>query len=462
MNRFFQPAPPNHDAANSFGSGRYYARLSQVEVMNEEGEVRWQFDGFDADWFDEDANPNTIRATQSFLETAELYIIEVAFRQPHANFMPLGQIDEFGEAREDSDWVEIVTQEGPPVATDEWPLAAIYSSTEAAGVVRRIYQITECQVKTKRLLDLTGDIGAQEADAADIQQALAWFNASLLDFVSVYDVGQGNAIGLCGDGGGVKAYFDLGKGMYGNSTSYPAGLRNFCFCKSPVIILSHWDADHWGAAAGHPSALAATWIVPGQLLPPTHAAFASSILGARGKILVMGKSLSSVQCGQLRLERCTGSGRNHSGLALVISETLRGTGKQMLLPGDARYPVIPSFGTGPMYPTYFSAVVPHHGADMRNPAAPTCRGSPSSRLVYSYGVPNLYHHPKMTTRLDHQATGWTDPMVTPGAAPDVRETPDRTTSLSGLGHVLLKWIIPAARPSISCRGTSCDLGPEQL
>src|SRR6476661_7438787 len=97
----------------------------------------------------------------------------------------------------------------------------------------------------------------------------------------------------------------------------------------------------------------------------------------------------------------------------------------MLFPGAARYPVVPSFN-----PTrYLSAVAPHHGADMRNRRVPASPHQSPSRLVYSYGQPNTFSHPRLITRTDHHAAGWIDRTLAPGVRPyEVYETAHRSAS----------------------------------
>jgi len=255
----------------------------------------------------------------------------------------------------------------------------------------------------------------------------------------------------------VEAYFDLGGGVLANAGTFPSSLQQFCFTKQPPVILSHWDFDHWSSANRDTSSLNSTWIAPRQSVGPSHAALMASIMKT-GRLLLLPAGFPAAWRGQLFLERCTGSGRNHSGIALTLSEMPAGGGEKMLFPGDARYSCLPSYSS---QQSYLSAVVPHHGADMRNRTVPYCPKQSQSRLVYSFGAGNTFSHPRMITRQDHDAAGWRDPLVTPGAPSyEVRETAYRIPSPRG--HVLLGWNTHLTPPPLPCGAAFCQLQARQL
>jgi hypothetical protein len=54
-------------------------------------------------------------------------------------------------------------------------------------------------------------------------------------------------------------YADLGGGVIGHATSFPADFKRLCL--TPTIVLSHWDWDHWSSAGRFPAAQTMTWIV---------------------------------------------------------------------------------------------------------------------------------------------------------------------------------------------------------
>jgi hypothetical protein len=60
------------------------------------------------------------------------------------------------------------------------------------------------------------------------------------EYLAVYDVGQGEAVGLV-QNRTVRCYFDFGGGVAGNRKTFPKRIKQFCLCGRPPIILSHWD-----------------------------------------------------------------------------------------------------------------------------------------------------------------------------------------------------------------------------
>jgi hypothetical protein len=291
-----------------------------------------------------------------------------------------------------------------------------------------------------------------------VDAALAGVAGTQIEWAVVYDIGQGNAIGLCNEKGSVEAYSDLGGGVLGHAGTFPTALKNFCFTKTPPIILSHWDFDHWSSANRDPQSLQLTWIAPRQSVGPTHVALMTSIISAGGRLLLVPNTLPAKWRGQLYLELCAGKGRNHSGIALTLSQKAKGEGALMLFPGDARYPALPSFTATN---DYLCVVAPHHGGDMRNRNVPYCANQPVSRLAYSYGQPNTYGHPAKVTRTDHDQAGWHDWAVSPGVKPRyVRETVDRASGQPG--HILLSWLICTTPPPLPCGGSYCQLQAQQL
>lgn len=226
----------------------------------------------------------------------------------------------------------------------------------------------------------------------------------------VLDIGQGSASAIVCKCGLPIYYFDVGCGVYRNAKTTP-GLVQFCVCDEPVVILSHWDADHWAGALRDPDLLKMTWIAPRQSIGPRHTVFASSVLAAGGNILIFPSSLPKFSWGgrqKLELRRCLGAStdRNGSGLALVIEN--RSVRRGWLLTGDAPYDLIP----GPLPSDLAAVVVPHHGADMGPSSVPPVRTARRySRLLYSFGPGNKHgksgiSHPTSSAVNAHTARAW--------------------------------------------------------
>lgn len=223
------------------------------------------------------------------------------------------------------------------------------------------------------------------------------------------DVGQGSSVSLMG-AHGTQYYFDVGCGVYANRKTRPS-LLQFCGCADPVVLLSHWDKDHWAAATLDHSLLKRNWIVPRQLgLPAGHIAFANTILKSGGNILVVPRQFKPLKWSSgsqdFELVSCTGKSRNGSGLALHVTDQV--SGQSWMLTGDAGYGEIPA-----PHPTNVAALtVPHHGADMTTlGSAPPPSSQPYRRAAYSFGPGNkngktTVQHPVVASVNDHHGKGW--------------------------------------------------------
>jgi hypothetical protein len=376
-----------------------------------------------------------------------------------------GQYDAFktiqsadNEDYEPGDWflITVSLTEGRVPIEGEIPIF-IYSNLYLDGILATLKDIARPDPETsKRLNSTVSTSHIPDAEDPDVDSVL--HGVGSINHAVVYDVGQGNAIGFCNSHHIVQAYLDLGGGVTRNAFTFPGTLKNFCFSKAPPIILTHWDFDHWSSAHRDPKSLNSTWIAPRQSVGPTHVALMASIMKAGGRLLLLSATFPAGWRNQMYMERCTGIGRNHSGVALTLSEKPKGAGQLMLFPGDARYEYIPSFAKTKHY---LSVVAPHHGGDMKKRLAPACPSLPASRLVYSFGAGNSFHHPRSVTRTDHHSQGWNDPTVALGAPSyEVRETAYRLRS--PLGHVLLGWTTYAESPPLPCGRRMCQLDAQQL
>ncbi len=449
------------------GSGRYYARLSQVESLSEDPEVGypavWVFEAFDAQWFDQNPLPASPEGLGDYYVRARLFVLEVTVHFPrHPLLQSLKPVVHAADADDEpTDWFAFQTTPvgGRALTEGEIPLT-IYPNLYLAGIPAVLAEAAMVPPERAALLSRavsTTHIG--DATEPQVAGALTRIVGTGVDWAVVYDVGQGNAIGLCEPGGSVGAYFDFGGGVNANAGTFPAGLTHFCFTQQPPIILSHWDFDHWSSANRDRRALHMTWIAPRQSVGPTQIALMTAIR-ARGTLLLLPPGFPPQRYGQLYLELCTGRGRNHSGIALTLSEDDTGGGNLMLFPGDARYTFIPSFPNPPTA-KYLSVAVPHHGGDMHNRIVPGCPLLPPSRLVYSYGAGNTFGHPRPITRNDHYAAGWRDPARGHAITHEVRETANRGAS-KPFGHVLLGWTPHATAPALACGPIPCQLQAHQL
>ncbi|MFT4468828.1 hypothetical protein ACMX2H_02865 [Arthrobacter sulfonylureivorans] len=222
--------------------------------------------------------------------------------------------------------------------------------------------------------------------------------------VIVHDVGQGSANALFDSSGKAVVYFDVGRG--GKGTSAPVNL-DLCDCSTPLVLLSHWDRDHWAAAKdGKQGLLKSCWVVPSQKIAGTHAKFAALILQQGGSIFVVkrsskpGKDLPYGQ--RIYLKYGKGADRNNSGLTLTLTCAISCPSHTMFFPGDARYDMCEE-------PPHKVAllVASHHGADPGGTSnLPRPASGRRSRLVYSFGPKNGYKHPFKKALTAHGSQGW--------------------------------------------------------
>ncbi|MBO9506901.1 MULTISPECIES: hypothetical protein [unclassified Thalassospira] len=287
----------------------------------------------------------------------------------------------------------------------------------------------------------------KDATVSDIKKTLNP-SCNSVEGVAVYDVGQGNCNALLRNvySPAPTLYFDFGGGALANQSTFPTKLRHFCKSLKQPVILSHWDWDHWSSAQRDSGILQHTWIVPRQTLGAVHRTLAANI-DSKGKLLIYPNNIGSIRVGSVELIKCQGRGRNHSGLALIATHQI--LDRRILLPGDARYNVIPNCLSRAI--TAFTALVaPHHGADMRFRRVPGPDYCGFNRIVYSYGPQNTFYHPRQITIDRHKDEDWDHKLETAEA---------RKRSPTQLGHLLLTFdnsYVPNTRLFPPCGG-NCQL-----
>lgn len=257
------------------------------------------------------------------------------------------------------------------------------------------------------------------------------------EFITVYNVGQGNCNAICNSRSMPLFYFDLGGGCYANKKTYNNPI-NFCFSHYPPILLSHWDTDHYQSAKlKEEYIIGKQWVVPRQVIGPVHLKFFLRLPSSK---MIWPSHLYSMNFTWGSVVKCNGpTGRkNHSGLALLISLTpSKNTVRNVLLPADSAYIFIPG-----VFNQEFDAIVAtHHGAefDKNNGPVPGCKGVKA--IAYSYGKDNTYDHPKSLVLRAHVSEGW-------GKS---RDTID--------GHIGLTNL-PV--PALPCGGDGCNLEIQQI
>lgn len=430
FNRFFDTVEAPREMP-----ARIYALIDQ------QAGDRLLLEAIDADWYDRMLQDG---GGQLWLDRARSAPLAIVNMPPntygHWGLYPTGGRDEdAGVAR---DWLQIELDGRGDDATIHLGLFAEGVPIGIAGVALAPEEVT---ADLEAAFDLSPHVVTKDA-MVDALGALS----QPIEWVAVYDVGQGSANALCDRFSMPRAYFDLGGGVLGNRPSFSASFTDICYTLDPMVILSHWDWDHWSSGSRFPRAAAMTWIAPLQKLGAVHSAFAASIVAA-GRLLIWPTGLAGLSVGQVTIEKCTGtSGRNSTGLAMFVDGP-HGE-KPILITGDARYSAIPS-GLAECH----AVVVPHHGANMRLRATPVSTGHAASRAAYSYGGGNSFGHPCTKTYADHHANAWPHRYLT-GVSPVDRHTADLRPQL---GHIGIGWSSTQPLPTLPCRGRRCSLALAQ-
>ncbi len=426
-------------------SKRVYMRLD-----HEEGGLL-SFDAVSADFFDELPEVRGVAGWSEFSRKAPIFVVEITrsrFRHLIRFSRPRWWTLRYYRSLDQwySPFVLVGDRADGPGTT--WFEASLDWSAQQDRIYYNLFQEARpVGLQGVRYLD-PGEAGrldgaftleGLEKGEAPIDAELARIKGRI-DWVSVYDVGQGNANGLCDQNEMPLLYYDLGGGVQKHAFSFSTSLTDFCYAADPAVVLSHWDWDHWSSGTRFPSASARKWIVPSQWLGAVHATFAAGLHSA-GNLLVWPARTASLSSGQVTIRKCTarGKARNHTGLAVEVSGPAGEA--PILLPGDARYSAVP----GAIQRTYTSIVASHHGADMKSNLIPSGWSLPGARTIYSFGASNSFGHPANVTTQRFNPAGWPQSSM-------CRETPALRPRL---GHVGLCWTTGASLPGHSCAQAGC-------
>lgn len=485
-----------------------YAQIERVEPESGPGPRTFSLDAISADWllqaagaqndffnFDDPARmanswkhywslaiqqlPNgkkVFRPTPSPFEKAHLYRIEIGPLQPVfvGNFN-----EEFWTFSPDADFekhwyvFEFHTERVPPDAIE----CHLYYNAFAAPVTvhATVSFLDPASLAAIGLSTLATLDDLPTIDTNDFEDELAFAGGA--EYLAAYDVGQGNANALLNpaitSNNRPTLYFDVGCGVYANRGTTPSPL-SFCFNWKPLIVMSHWDSDHWMGVClpGHPNQVAGlglNWVAPKQNITTHHKTFALDIIAKGGSIRIYNPPALTVGTAslgpgeQIRFTRGTRAGRNHSGIVVSIEKQIAGVWNSWVLTGDCDYRYFVHLAI----PNAVAVVVPHHGARpvTLNPAplAVPANGVPGYvRAVYSFGPGNTQagvQHPTPNAVALHLASNWSHGGVwaaNPGDAMPGADT--LATSEHALPHArggcFVGWTMKPKVPVINC-GCGC-------
>ncbi len=220
----------------------------------------------------------------------------------------------------------------------------------------------------------------------------------------VYDVGQGDCIGVESALGELLCYVDYGGlGDHPDRTApqnTPLRLPVVNNGSDVPIVLTHWDKDHWWSAwRKNPGATKVGWLVPRQWIGPSAARFAARLARAECWPEQLASRAVRFQFGTqtaLEIRKCAlfdrkdpNQDRNKSGLVaklLVFDDSRRVLGA-VLLPGDCPYDWIPGPGT-----SLTAALAFHHGSRVGFTKFTAASIQSETWVGFSYGN-NRYGHP---------------------------------------------------------------------
>lgn len=289
-------------------------------------------------------------------------------------------------------------------------------------------------------------------------------------YLSVIDVGQGNSNALLAEHDlSPTLYFDIGCGVTSHKNTTPTNLE-FCFQSNPIIIMSHWDKDHWAGAniqnrLGR-SGLSQEWIAPRQKIDPIHIAFANEITANGGVIKILEMAHKEVGATVLKdktsIKFTTGTGksRNSTGIVFSVENNDSKNPLSWLLTGDCEYHYFTHLNHSPP----ICIVAPHHGGKLYKSTIPPspAKNNNYRRLLYSFGHKNHFHHPNQKTILAHHTSGW-DVGTWYSAAGACDATEDIRSTISHIskrsrGNILASWesIIAELPP---CCKSACSISP---
>lgn len=511
MNRHFQ----KYAEMKSEFPPSAYALVDHVEA-SPDGDVLIALDAVGADWFESSSfwqqGGTADRRHQSFLkqkltpfrtgpnpfEDAPLYRVEVAL-SPNAGSAykyPLGyqHAADYESGGDPNGWYQGFEKAWFLLSFSATPVpgampAKVYSNLFAPPTTVYV-QGTMPSTKAGKLLGSTFSFA--HLPRADENVLASRLQNGRADLLAAYDVGQGNCNGLLAGAAPSPyptLYYDLGAGVYRNSSTTPANLI-FCFSHVETIVLSHWDADHWAGAyamrvltpgtvpgRGMYPALSKTWFAPKQRVGPLHVAFAYDIVANGGDVFLYtpnswGSPLSVRISTHKELQVSLGSGgdRNNTGIVLMVENSSTSPSRRWLLTGDCDYRYIDATQTDK---PLVGLIAPHHGATLgRNSAAPLPDSNGYARLVYSFGSDNKHgtktQHPTKDGVSLHRVSGWKHgawKLNEPGdclAGADVLHTEQHTKAGTGgpagqLGGTVIGWVSAPPVPfSPPCGGSHCS------
>lgn len=121
------------------------------------------------------------------------------------------------------------------------------------------------------------------ADVAHIKAPMAVARARAISGARIYDVGQGDAIAILNEAGGTILQLDYG-GRQDNPFEGKSRVevdRMLPVSTDALVMVTHWDEDHWSTGPKGEAAKAVDWLVPRQVTSPRAVRFAADLAKVR-------------------------------------------------------------------------------------------------------------------------------------------------------------------------------------
>lgn len=229
--------------------------------------------------------------------------------------------------------------------------------------------------------------------------------------VRIYDVGQGDAVAVLDETKVPRLWIDHG-GRQGNpfrAPTYADPDQRLPVGENDLVMLTHWDEDHWCTARKGQKAIAAKWLVPRQTSSPRAARFSATVDDiaclhepASGTVhefrTAHGDRVCWEKIGDWPGPKSSNEDCNSTGIAFSIKKigTDGSPDRIILLPGDAPLDKIPHYQQYRSAGSDVIAVVAfHHGAGTHwtQQTEKMVSEFEPAEVIFSCADPNAYSHP---------------------------------------------------------------------
>lgn len=275
-------------------------------------------------------------------------------------------------------------------------------------------------------------------------------NVGALSGVRVADVGQGDA--LCVLDGAKRPVLRIDYGGYQSSPfkGLTGAARDHAIdvalpvTDTRLIMLTHWDEDHWASATPGCQAVGQVeWLVPRQWTSPSAVELSTRIGTIRcippalehGPVCFVAANGDQLWWEKLKPFSPTARSEDCNRTGVAFSVVKAATGQVIFLPGDAPFHLPSHYGDHAKAGLTMRGLVAfHHGARTHWTRKTHAflerwrRSTVEQTIIYSVGEPNSYHHP-VTANYDRAFPPAFFPNAVFRRTPQTRYGPNRPTEI---------------------------------